>query len=461
MQVVRPVLIFFFVFFIAANIYTLKDGHNWGDDFSQYVLNARNIAQHRPYAAGIMLENPTVYPPGFPLLLAPFVKTFGLDLKLLKVLNIFFWYAGILVLYLILLRRGGSSLAMPGAVFLAASSYFFVYKQNILSDIPFFFFTCCALYFFERELFLFFLLAASAAVWTRSAGNVLFAAALFYFLFIRRDMRKAAAALVVCALNGLIVLSWTGYHPGFWTTLARTPAAYVAAVLDNFATVFGSLWYFFCPAQTVLSSVLFGAGNRLMPLAAPVLYGMMLWSFIRGWRNRNLSYLECFSFFYLSLLVVWSGFTMPPGAFTRFVLPLLPFVFISIWRPGSLARIAFLVLLVINVTNIMINWDFNDDAINRPQTKAMAAWLKENTRPEEHFMFWKPRALALLTARTGTAPWIWEGEKEAFARRIKALGISYVVVFQDDRGLIEQLGRAGQSHLVWQNSGYKIFKIVF
>ena len=80
------------ILFVAVNIATLKDGHNWGDDFAQYIINAKNIVTHKPYSEGIILENTVTYPPGFPLLIAPFVKWFGVNLKILKAPNIFWWF---------------------------------------------------------------------------------------------------------------------------------------------------------------------------------------------------------------------------------------------------------------------------------------------------------------------------------------------------------------------------------
>src|SRR5437899_2145553 len=50
----------------AVSVVTLKDGHNWGDDFAQYLLFART------YASG-HLEHPglATTPPLFSLVLAP------------------------------------------------------------------------------------------------------------------------------------------------------------------------------------------------------------------------------------------------------------------------------------------------------------------------------------------------------------------------------------------------------
>ena len=62
---------------------TIRDGHDWGDDFSMYIRHAENIAQGLPYAQSGYIYNPynpsigpRMYPPGFPLLLAPVARLF-------------------------------------------------------------------------------------------------------------------------------------------------------------------------------------------------------------------------------------------------------------------------------------------------------------------------------------------------------------------------------------------------
>jgi hypothetical protein len=453
-----------FTLAILANLWTLKDGHNWGDDFAQYILNARNIIEGKPYASGIMLDNAVVCPPGLPLLLAPALKAFGLNFKILKVLNIFYWYLSIIFVYALFLRVGGRRFALMASIFLAFSSFFFVFKQNVLSDVPFFLFVCSSLYIFERWGINSALFSMSAALWLRSAGVILFAAALFYFIFIKRDKKASAAVLTVFITNEALLFFWMGWHPGVLAAVWQMPHVFFINVFHNFATVFRSLWYFFCPSQTVFSRCLFNMIDPLVCLAAPVLYLMMIWSFIRGMQKQNLSYLECFSFFYISLSILWSWIiTTPPDAFTRYVLPLLPFVFIGSRRlPRAWVRVVFLVLLLINLTNVAINWDFNDDVLNLPENSELVNWAKQNMKPSEHFMFWKPRALALLTQREGAPPWIFPDQKRYFMQRVKDFRISYVFSLKDGdpQGLTARLQESHQFRLVWENGFYKVFKFV-
>src|SRR3989338_8722118 len=87
--------------FLLLNVVTLKQGQGWGDDYAQYIRHAKNIVEHKPYASGIMLDQGPVTPPGFPLLLAPLVKFFGIHFWIFKLLNVFCWLFYVLILFLI------------------------------------------------------------------------------------------------------------------------------------------------------------------------------------------------------------------------------------------------------------------------------------------------------------------------------------------------------------------------
>ena len=81
------VIVLVSLFYLA----TLRHGHNWGGDFAQYILHARNIATSQPYDETGYVYNlmhpeigPRAYPPIFPLSLSPVYAAFGLDLTAFK-----------------------------------------------------------------------------------------------------------------------------------------------------------------------------------------------------------------------------------------------------------------------------------------------------------------------------------------------------------------------------------------
>ena len=75
----------------------LKDGHNWGGDFSGYIMQAKSIAEGNPHK--YIEENrltveqssiwwSTAYPWGMPVLLAPIYMLYGMNMLAFKSLNV-------------------------------------------------------------------------------------------------------------------------------------------------------------------------------------------------------------------------------------------------------------------------------------------------------------------------------------------------------------------------------------
>src|SRR6476620_11525551 len=178
---------------IIAGIFyavTLHQAHDWGGDFSQYIMHARNVVEGLPYKETNHLQNPEltiapeVYPVVFPLLLAPVYALFGLNLLAFKVVVVV-CFAG----FLLMLWPVFSPYLPARAVFfitalIAFNPGFYLFKENILSEFPFIFFLFVCFFFMQRAFmarkelncWLFYGLVGVGlflAIGTRSAGIVL------------------------------------------------------------------------------------------------------------------------------------------------------------------------------------------------------------------------------------------------------------------------------------------------
>ena len=73
---------------LPAFFINIKSSHDWGDDFAQYIHQAKNITAGIPQQQTGYIYNPEfhhlgppAYPVGFPLLLAPVYAIFGNSIK--------------------------------------------------------------------------------------------------------------------------------------------------------------------------------------------------------------------------------------------------------------------------------------------------------------------------------------------------------------------------------------------
>lgn len=139
------------VAFLVLFIGNWTTGHNWGDDFSAYIMQASSIVRGdmRQYVLANEFTinqsshviGPITYPWGYPLILAPIFAIFGINLFAFKFVGLFFYS-----LFLILLHYGFKKYLNSKELFIfvilfAFNPYILNFSDNILSDIPFLFFS--------------------------------------------------------------------------------------------------------------------------------------------------------------------------------------------------------------------------------------------------------------------------------------------------------------------------------
>jgi hypothetical protein len=101
-----PWLIFLLISIAVFHTATLRQGHIWADDFAMYIHHGQNIVDGRPYVQTGYLFTPTapvsprMYPPVFPLLLAPVVRFSGLNLIPMKFEQVTFFVLALAVICL-------------------------------------------------------------------------------------------------------------------------------------------------------------------------------------------------------------------------------------------------------------------------------------------------------------------------------------------------------------------------
>ena len=490
---IRWIVLLLFVIPILVNLVTFYDGHNWGEDFSQYIINADNILHGRPFASGIMIKPSVVYPPGFPLLLAPLYKVVGLNFVVLKSFNLLFWYGAIALLYFICLRRLTKTQSILLCLLFAYFAQFYSFKQNVLSDIPFMFLCTLALFLFDkyeswqtynqtksRRFFAFFIFTISYALFTRTIGISLFLGAGYYFLFIKRDLKKLAVA-IVAALGTLTVQTlWIGINPAGVRFLLANFTHYMQQTWEHAPLVLFNFAYTYNSAESFIGQVLLIGMEKTVVYLSIVIYAVILGVFVKRSIKRTISYMACFSFFYLLFVLVWTG--METRGMGRFCLPILAPVLIFIFQginslennpfirrikvdPKNLINLLLLVLIALNVMNMTANFRFNDDDLLKKENQELFQWVRKNVREDEHYIFHHPRVMALMTKKIGTALWVilQDGPMivEKMIEHLEKYDIDYCIMTNgiDDRFAQTLVENPQQAQLVWQNLLYKIYRL--
>ncbi len=435
------------VFYVA----TIRDGHTWGDDWSMYVAHARNIATGAPYAETGYIYNPhnpevgpRVYPPGFPVALAPIVKLFGMELRPMKILVVAFFIGSLLLIPPLVRDVLPSPHAEALALVVGLNPFFWDFKDQILSDVPFLFFALLSLLLFRQTvaeedsgavlrrrvtLAMCAGLAAYAAYATRVPGVVLVAAFVAHDL-VRYGRPRAATAV---AASVFALLATAQYAVGFRNgSYLDQGAGSLAVMLDHVPQYLRSL-------AVLWDNGYSDATRKIVFLGVAALAAI---GYLQAARPRP-GVLELFPLLYIAVILVWRSFQD-----TRFLIPVIPlFAYYAIlgaralddvvhrrWGWRHLVSLPFLVVTLVTYAARYSTVPFGpiDSGVERPQSTELFSFVRQQTGPGDVVLFAKPRALALYTGRRASAPFN-ASDPCALWTYMREIGATYVVTGRSDR----------------------------
>ena len=147
----------------ALGFLTLTNGHDWGDDFAEYLMQTESVVQGRTREFieehRFVIENsteligPFAYPWGYPLCLAPVYYFCGLNnLIALKCVNLLFFNLALLCAYALFVRRIGPALSCLLVALLAFNPVLLGFLDNILSDALFLFLAMLSVFLVDKFL---------------------------------------------------------------------------------------------------------------------------------------------------------------------------------------------------------------------------------------------------------------------------------------------------------------------
>jgi hypothetical protein len=123
-----------------------RNGHGLGDDYALYLRQARSVFDGD--LAGVVADNrfsvlnstgrfsPYAYPWGWPLLLSPFVRLWGLDYERLKLVEVAAFCVWLVLVHGIIRRRAGRIVALAVTAVVATAPMLLAHTDQLLSEYP-------------------------------------------------------------------------------------------------------------------------------------------------------------------------------------------------------------------------------------------------------------------------------------------------------------------------------------
>jgi hypothetical protein len=472
----------FFVVFIFLGILffsTLREGHDWGGDFSIYILQARNIFNHAPFDQNSYIattyssrDHPAAYPPLTSLILAPVYGAFGLDYRAFKIVLTGFLWISLLFYYALACRRGAHPAAAALILLLfGLSPLVATARDSIGSDSVFLFFSGAALVFLdlayergwnERRPFSAALAAAilvTLSYASRATGLALIAAFVLYEL--RPPLRIRPFGLAAIAITGISVLAYTQlvFHAGKYY---GTQFVFGARIYAEHA-----LYYLKSPAAIWSGAP---APLRFTLALATVAFALIGLSSLL----RRLTITELYLALSFAVLIVYVAET------PRYVLPLLPLVLMyavlgMMWTGRRFAlppvtqktagAACVLIALSASAMNLrLIETGPIQEGILQPAFLNVCSFLRDRTPANSLILSWNPRVFALYTGKS-SALYPPTDDARRFEAEIPRTGSTpvFLVYYHrdlDDRMLAPYL-KTARAHLdpVFENGDYKVYAL--
>lgn len=450
---------------------TIRQGHDWGDDFSMYIQHAKNIVEGASYnSTGYIYFPPYIgpdtYPPVYPLFLVPVVWMFGLNLTAMKVELIL---AFMLALFL-LAKSVKDYLPANWQVVLIAlvglNPYFWEYKDHIMSETPFLVGAFLSVYLVQKSYEVFqsgaaagvkvgYVLATGAAFYlaygTRSIALVLLPSLVLYDLI--RHRRLFFPSVYVWGVTAVtIVLIVTQYF------LLRSDRTYVELVQVESRSFLADWMQFIlmnAPRYTASITQIWDNGYSELPrLGLTVVMSSLALIGFLAQVVKKITFIELFVALYTISIVI-----VPMDGGVRYMLPVVPFfIFYSLQGLRLLpermniqrfATVGILVAVAATYVSAYTAQDFSEirNGITKAEAVEFFDYIKRQTSESDVVIFTKPRALALYTGRKSSFYPLLLDDKGVwdYFRRIKAtrivVGPKNGIEQEDQEFLVKFLGR--------------------
>ena len=494
---------------------TLSDGHDWGSDFAQYIMQAQSITEGKSRefieVNRFTIEQssyplaPVAYPWGFPALLAPVHAVFGNSMIAFKSVGAIFFLLFLFCLFIGFRRYHSPFNLLLLICLFALNPYFLWHLDQIMSDMPFLLFSTVAVLLMgeliiARRRFVspacdnIFLGAVIFAACSMRTTGILLLLTLGITQFISLSQRISRGEIAITtwrtALKSLLSWNWISVN-GCLISFLPYGAFFGLSLLWNALLPEGGSSYTNqlggITAKSIQDNLLYyvklptmffsGPDGKLFPVGL-LFYVLSLPCVIIGVirRYRGDYHITVYVMLTLSLCIIW-----PAMQGLRFLFPVLPF-YLSFVLTGSealqgdsstestknrsLRKIVnpvfvslFLLWFGILWKNPYFNISDNLGMSSGPFTataKSMFSFISENTERESVVIFFKPRVMRMMT-----------GRKSILINKMEELERGdYLCLYRKTRyaqvspDAIKHYLKRGVAQVVYENTDFDVYRLI-
>lgn len=426
----------------------ISNSHDWGDDFAQYLLEARNMVDSRPQtnhelvlAGGELPYAIVAYPVGFPILLAPLFDKFGLYIPPYLLLNTVFIILTTLLLFDYLKRSFDVKYSFLIAIFFAYNLISIVLKKEILSEFPFTLALISILLMLKsgaRKSFVTAGLLAGFMISVRFSGIVILPAIWGWQLLTQRQILLKKRLLDCTIFSALAVAVFYLLNVAlFEIDIRNFVGFYVEQFGSNRLMLPSNFFSFF---QKTAEAIFPPLQSTIWTI---LLLSIILTGFYKKFKEDHPA--EWFFVFYLMLIIVYPY----ASSGLRFIYPVLPFLIIylakgiqTIYHFITSKDNSFTLLTIIFSLSILLSLRmfFSLPTADGPYSiDAHSAfnYIQTNTPDNSVVLFSRARALNLYAERKSTFLVQHKSELENLTI-LKNLKCDYVLYADERSGAFNQ-----------------------
>ena len=478
----------------ALALAMLTKGHDWGDDFAAYIMQAAGILHGTvreavAHTAFTMRESSRAYGPiaapwGFPTLLAPFyLACGGLNIFCLKLINVPFFAFFLIAWSAFLTRRLSLFDSAIVLSILAFSPTLLSFQDNVLSEITFLFFSTLSVLLIDKVI------VAPAKPEGSLGGNVWLGVVCFVAFSVRPNGILLVPTLfltqaLLCFRRRSPRPSWRRVLPialiphlvfgVLAVALLMTLPSGEASYLSHFKALTPGVLFDNVSAYAVVPIEFFDSVP--FPLSI-ILCGALLPCLIGG------AVLHCKDDFHALIyvgLTLLLYITWPLRDGLRYLFPLIPFLIYFAYRgmqAGALAlteryrragqlltrAVWVAVVAIFALTSFrlaranLLNQRATDDGPFEPSSMEMFDVIKTRTAPDSVVLFLKPRAMRLMAGRDAL-----------LIDQCDQLGKGHYAVIQKKSGAVDQVrpedittcNKALDVTPIFENQQYVVYRIL-